>query len=302
MTPDLPRGVRVTGASGFVGSALCTELAARGVAVTKAARGVAITADAGSDVIIHLAARVHVMGETSADALPLYRAANTVATLDLARQAAAAGVRRFIFVSTVKVNGEGGSAAYRESDTPALTDPYAISKWEAEQGLREIAAQTGMEVVIVRPPLVYGPGVRANFRSMMRWLARGVPLPLGAIYNRRSLVALDNLVDFLIVCATHPAAANQTFLVSDGEDLSTSELLRRLASALGRPARLLPVPAALLTAAASLLGKGDVARRVCGSLCVDIGKARSVLGWSPPLAVDEALRRNAADFLQRERS
>lgn len=293
--------VLVTGARGFVGSALCRCLRDRRYTVIEGQRGAPLLAAMGVDVVVHLASRVHMMGETADDVLPLYRAANTEATLDLARQAAAVGVRRFVFVSTVKVNGEGENRAYRESDPPQPTDPYAISKWEAEQGLRQIAATSGMQVVIVRPPLVYGPGVKANFLAMMRWVSRGLPLPLGAIDNRRSLVALDNLVDFLLTCCTHPAAANETFLVSDGDDLSTSELLRRMAAALGRPARLLPVPGALLTAAASLLGKGKVARRLCGSLCVDSAKARRVLQWSPPITVDEGLRRTAADFLSSAR-
>lgn len=289
--------VLVTGAGGFVGTALCRRLGANGVAVLKGVRGAAPSPGMGIDVVVHLAGRVHVMHESSADPLPAYRAANTLGTLNLARQAVAAGVRRFVFVSTVKVNGEGRPAAYAESDAPGPADPYAKSKWEAEQGLRTIAAESTMEVVIVRPPLVYGPGVKANFLSMMRWVERGLPLPLGAIHNQRSLVALDNLVDFLMVCATHPAAANQTFLVSDGEDLSTTELLERMAAALGKPSRLLPVPLWLLSTVASLLGKGRFVLRLCGSLRVDTAKARALLGWSPPLSVEEGLRRVAADFL-----
>ena len=293
--------VLVTGARGFVGSALCRALRDQRYAVSEGRRGAPLPAGMVVDVVVHLASRVHMMGETASDVLPLYRAANTDATLKLAREAAAAGVRRFVFVSTVKVNGEGGRVPYREADIPAPSDPYAISKWEAEQGLREIAAQSAMEVVIVRPPLVYGPGVKANFLAMMRWVSRGLPLPLGAIDNRRSLVALDNLVDFLIVCCAHPAAANQTFLVSDGEDLSTSELLRRMACALGRPARLLPVPAGVLHGVGTLLGKREFVRRLCGSLCADIGKARALLAWSPPLGVDAGLRLAAADFLEKSR-
>lgn len=289
--------VLVTGAGGFLGTALCEQLDANGIAFLKGVRGAELLPEMGVDVVVHLASRVHVMQESPGDPLPAYRAANTLGTLNLARQAAAAGVRRFVFVSTVKVNGEGRPAAYAESDAPCPVDPYAISKWEAEQGLQEIAAGSSLEVVIVRPPLVYGPGVKANFLSMMRWIDRGLPLPLGAIHNQRSLVALDNLVDFLMTCAAHPAAANQTFLVSDGEDLSTTELLVRMAAALGKPSRLLPVPGWMLSSAASLLGKGEFAQRLCGSLRVDIAKARTLLGWSPPLGVDEGLRRVAADFL-----
>ena len=307
--------VLVTGSNGFVGRAMCQQLAARGVSFVPTTRredqtapGALVVGElagdtdwsaalAGVDVVVHLASRVHVMRDNAVDPLAEFRRVNTQGTLNLARQAAAAGVSRFVFVSTVKVNGEGGPQSYTEDDRPAPQDAYARSKWEAECGLREIAADTAMAVVIVRPPLVYGPGVQANFLSMMHWINRGVPLPLGAIHNQRSLVALDNLVDFLMTCITHPAAANQTFLVSDGEDLSTTQLLVRMAAALGRPARLLPVPEWMLKATASLLGKGEFAQRLCGSLRVDIAKARALLGWSPPLSVDEGLRRAAADFM-----
>ena len=204
-------------------------------------------------------------------------------------------MRRFVFVSSIKVNGEATptGSSFTADDLPAPLDAYGISKMEAEQGLREIASQTGMQVVIVRPPLVYGPGVKANFAAMMRWLQRGVPLPLGAIHNQRSLVALDNLVDLLVTCLTHPAAANQTFLVSDGEDVSTTELLRRMGQAMGKPARLLPVPASWLQLAATLVGKRAVAQRLCGSLQVDIEKTRQLLGWSPPLTLDQGLKKAA---------
>jgi nucleoside-diphosphate-sugar epimerase len=254
--------ILVTGARGFVGRALCAEAVVRGMAVRGVTRcpcdlptGVENVLVGGIDdrtqwrdviapceVVIHLAARVHVMADTAADPLAEFRRVNVQGTLNLARQAAAAGVRRFVFVSSIKVNGEATQpgSPFTADDAPAPLDAYGVSKMEAEQGLREIARQTGMEVVIIRPPLVYGPGVKANFSAMMRWLKRGVPLPLGAIHNQRSLVALDNLVDLIVTCLTHPAAANQTFLVSDGEDVSTTELLRRMGQAMGHPARLIP--------------------------------------------------------------
>jgi nucleoside-diphosphate-sugar epimerase len=243
--------------------------------------------------IVHLAARVHVMHDTANDPLSAFRAVNVAGTLNLARQAAAAGVKRFVFISSVKVNGEGTHKghAFTETDAPNPHDAYGQSKHEAELGLRQIAAQTDMEVVIIRPPLVYGPGVKANFAALMRAVQRGWPLPLGAVHNQRSLVALDNLVDFIVTCTTHPQAGNQTFLVSDGQDLSTAELARGLALASGRTARLLPVPFWALRAGATLMGQGDAVQRLCGNLQVDISKARKLLGWAPPISVEEGLRR-----------
>ena len=245
---------------------------------------------------MHLAARVHVMSDGAADPLAEYRRVNVAATLALAQQALVAGARRYVFVSSVKVNGEGTQPGrpYHEIDTPAPADPYAISKLEAEEGLLALAASTSMEVVVIRAPLIYGPGVRANFLRMARWLARGLPLPLGAVTeNRRSLLGLDNLVDLILLCLQHPRAANQVFLAADGEDLSTTELLRRTAAALGVHPRLVPVPPAILEAGAAVLGKRAVVDRLCGSLQVDIGKARRVLGWRPPVSVDEGLLRAA---------
>jgi nucleoside-diphosphate-sugar epimerase len=254
----------------------------------------------GVEVVIHCAARVHVMNENEADPLAAFRRANVQGTLRLAEQAAQSGVRRFIYLSSIKVNGEGTQPGhpYTADDQPAPQDPYGVSKLEAEQGLQALAAKTGMEVVIIRPVLVYGPGVKANFRSMMAWLKRGVPLPLGAITNNRSLVALDNLVDLIVTCIQHPAAANQVFLVSDDEDLSTSELLRRMAKALGRPAYLLPLPMWMLNRTAQLLGKKAFSQRLCGSLQVDIGKTKALLDWTPAISVDGALAKTAKDFLQ----
>ena len=224
--------------------------------------------------------------------------------MNLARQAATAGVRRFIFISSVKVNGEVTSLGvpYTADAKAAPVDPYGISKMEAEQGLRLIAAETGMEVVIIRPVLVYGPGVKANFHSMMSWLHKGIPLPLGSIYNKRSLVALDNLVDLIVTCITHPAAANQTFMVSDGDDLSTTELLRSMGAALNKPARLLPVPSWVLEVGAVALGRRALSQRLCGSLQVDISKTRELLNWSPPVSVNEALSKTANHFLEQRRA
>ena len=305
------RPILISGANGFVGRALCVEAVARGLEVRGATRspcsvghGVTniVISDVGASwlnvlsgcgVVIHTAARVHVMKETNQGPLAAFRCVNVEGTLNLARQAASAGVQRFVFISSIKVNGEATLPGhpYTADTAPAPLDAYGISKMEAEQGLREIAAQTGMEVVIIRPPLVYGPGVKANFAAMMRWLRRGVPLPLGAIHNQRSLVALDNLVDLVMICLIHPAAANQTFLVSDGEDVSTTELLRRMGKAMQCPAHLVPVPASFLKGAAALLGKRGVAQRLCGSLQVDIQKTRQLLGWNPPLTLDQGLRK-----------
>jgi nucleoside-diphosphate-sugar epimerase len=300
----------ITGASGFVGRALCAALTQAGHEVVPAVRdkkGIADervvgqlvastdwrTAMDGVQAVVHLAAHVHVMRDAASDPLVSFRAVNAEGTLNLARQAAAAGVKRFVFISTIKVNGEytQPGQAFSEADLPDPKDAYGLSKHEAELGLRQLGADTDMEVVIIRPPLVYGPGVKANFAALLQAVQRGWPLPLGAVHNRRSLVALDNLVDFIVTCLTHPQAANQTFLVSDGHDLSTTELVRGLARAEGVRARLVPVPVWTLRACAALLGKGGVAQRLCGNLQVDISKARSLLGWAPPVSVDEGLLR-----------
>jgi nucleoside-diphosphate-sugar epimerase len=257
----------------------------------------------GVKSLVHLAARVHVMHDTAADPLAAFRAVNVDGTLNLARQAAAAGVKRFVFIGSIKVNGESTQPgrAFTEADAPNPQDAYGQSKHEAEQGLLQLSADTDMEVVIIRPSLVYGPGVKANFAALKRAVLRSWPLPLGAVYNTRSLVALDNLVDLIVTCIIHPDAANQTFLVSDGHDLSTTELVRCMAQAAGVPARLLPVQVWALQAAASLLGKGDELQRLCGNLQVDISKARSLLGWVPPVTVEEGLQRvmRAGDGLPR---
>ena len=311
--------VLVTGASGFVGSALCAHLVAKGHAVRGSVRNTQgkplpgveyqIVSDMSIganwrevltdiNVVVHCAARVHVMKEASVDPLAAFREVNVKGTACLAEQAVDRGAKRFIYISSIKVNGETTSGhPFKADDTPAPEDPYGISKWEAEQVLREIAEKTGLEVVIIRPPLVYGPGVRANFLRLMQGIMSGVPLPLGAIDNRRSLVALDNLVDLIEDCLNNPQAINQTFLVSDGDDLSTKALFQRTAVALGRPVRLIPVPVSLLWAMARLFGKSDFAQRLCGSLQVDISKTRDRLSWSPPISVDEALHKTAKHFL-----
>lgn len=301
----------VTGATGFVGQALLGELIAHGHEAIPAVRRPAgllreavvpdmhAQADwraalAGCDAVVHLAARVHLMRDTADDPLARYRATNTDATLNLARQAAQTGVRRFVFVSSIKVNGEGCDAPYREIDAPAPEDAYAISKWEAEQGLWRIARETGLEVVVLRPPLIYGPGVKANFRRLLDTVARGWPLPLGAIQNRRSLLYLGNFVDVIRVCVEHPAAAGQTFLVDDGRPVSTPELIRAIARAMGRPARLLAIPASALGFAGALLGKRTAVARLTGSLWLDSSRVRTHLGWTPPYSMEAGLAATVA--------
>lgn len=311
--------ILVTGANGFVGRALCQRVqsepgmeavgsvrdsATSGVAAVAGSASIiavpqGLTADAdwsialrGIDVVVHTAARVHVMNDTSDDPLAQYRRVNVQGTMRLARQAADAGVRRFVFVSTVKVNGESTppERPFLADDVPAPVDPYGISKWEAEQGLRHIAEHSGMQWVVIRPPLVYGPGVKANFAMLLRTIQRRWPLPLGAVRNQRSYVALDNLVDFIVACLRHPQAANQTFLVSDGQDMSTRDLALGLARAAGVPARLLPVPVWLLQLGAAALGRSGMAQRLCGNLQLDISKSKDLLGWSAPVSVIDGLR------------
>lgn len=244
------------------------------------------------DVIIHTAARAHIMKDEVSDPLAEYRKVNVEGTLNFARQAAKAGVKRFIFISSIKVNGEQTplNRPFYVKDSPAPEDAYGISKLEAEQGLKKLALETGMEVVIIRPSLVYGSGVKGNFASMIKLVEKGLPLPLGAIHNKRSLVALDNLVDLIATCIDHPAAANRVFLAADGQDISTSELLRAVARSMGKSSRLFPVPAGLLMVGATMLGKKAVAQRLLGSLQVDISEAQDVLGWHPPLTVEEGIK------------
>lgn len=308
--------VLVTGASGFVGRALCATAAAAGFKVRGVVRqqrdlpagveqriveglddlGSMRMALKGVDVVIHAAARAHVLRDESVDPLTEFRQVNVQGTINVAAQAAVTGVRRFVFISSVGVNGtETAARPYFATDEPRPQSAYAVSKHEAELCLHALAAETGMEVVIIRPPLVYGPGAPGNFETLMRWLMRGIPLPLGSVTtNRRSFVALDNLIDLIFACIDHPAAANQTFLVSDGEDLSTTELLRRLSQAMNAPVHLLPVPPSLLQLGAGWMGKSDMAQRLLGSLQVDISHTRKTLGWTPLISVDEGLRRAVA--------
>jgi nucleoside-diphosphate-sugar epimerase len=306
--------VLLTGSTGFVGGHTSAALVASGLTVRQASRrAVAASPTAergmervvvgevgpetdwaealrGVDVVVHLAARVHVMDETEADPLGEFRRVNVEGTRRLARQAADAGVRRFVFVSSVKVNGEETTGEqFREDDAPAPADPYGVSKWEAERALRDIEAATGLEVVVVRPPLVYGPGVRANFLRLLEGVSRGVPFPFARVENRRSLVFVRNLADALARCATHPAAAGRTFLVSDGTPVSSADLVRGIARAMGRRPRLVPVPPSWLELAARLAGRAEVVRRLLGSLEVDDRAIRDALGWKPPFAMEEGL-------------
>ena len=317
--------VLVTGANGFVGAALCRTLVASGATVFGTVRserkaqelpdGVRPVVlemddltplDAVPDTfagIVHLAARVHQMQETAADPLEAFRAVNTRATENLARWAAAHGVRRFVFLSSIKVNGEGQDFSvtphtYTEQDAAAPQDPYGLSKWEAEQGLRRIAEETGLETVILRPTLIYGPEVRANFRQLLRLVKTGLPLPLSRVHNARSLLFLGNLVDAIRVSLSHEQAAGQTFLVSDGEDLSTPDLIRGLARALARPARLFPFAPRWLEGIGRLTGKSSAVQRLLGTLRVDSQKIRQTLDWQPPYSVSEGLDATATAYLE----
>ena len=304
--------VLVTGAGGFVGRALCEELLRRGIHVTAAVRApnefssatetAAVGAIDGAtdwtgplhgvDVVIHLAARVHVVKDKAADPLAEFLKVNLHGTENLARQAVRAGVKRLVYASTVKVNGERTSDAgsFSESDPPDPHDPYGMSKWQAEQALQRVADETGLEVGVVRPPLVYGPGVKGNFHSLLDVLDKGVPLPLAGARNLRSLVYVGNLADALIVCATHPAAAGQIYLVSDGEDVSTAQLVARISAALGRKNRSYYAPPVLLRAAAMVLGRTEQVDRLFGSLRVNDEKIRRELGWVPPWSMARGLR------------
>lgn len=304
--------VLVTGANGFVGKALCVELFQQRFVTKAVVRSLSnqvggveqividfidaetdwTSALKDIDVVIHLAARVHVMNDDMLNALTEFRKINVDGTLNLAAQAANAGVKRFIFISSIGVNGNTTAIGrpLSANDKPQPNNPYAISKLEAEQGLIKLSADTGMELVIIRPPLVYGLGAPGNFKQLLKVLKKKIPLPLGAINNKRSFVYVGNLVSLIIRCTEHPNAANQVFLVSDGHDLSTTELLRTCATALDTKARLFSVPQKLIEAIAAILGKRDVAQRLCGNLQVDISKARDLLDWEPPISVVDGLK------------
>jgi len=306
--------VFITGATGFVGKALVSELVAQNFLVSAAVRDDTAVIAKGVlkitvgdltkindwqatlqsiDVVIHMAGRAHIMNDNATDPLAAFRKMNTEVTLLLAKQSAKVGVKRFIFMSSVKVNGEMTelNKPFISSDQFVPNDPYGLSKYEAEKGLLDLAKESGMEVVIIRPPLVYGAGVRANFATMMRWINKNVPLPFGAIHNQRSLVALDNLVSFIVHCINHPKAANEVFLISDGEDVSTTKLLQKVAKAFNKEPWLISIPVSWMSFAARLMGKGDVANRLFGSLQVDSSKARNLLGWKPVITMDEQLKK-----------
>lgn len=307
--------VLITGANGFVGQALCAQAAAQGFAVRAALRKLGAVSDnietvvvgeingatdwrsalRDVDVVIHLAARVHVMRESAENPIEEFRKVNVAGTEHLARSAAACGVKRLVFVSSIGVHGKQTNLgrSFSELDKPYPHNDYALSKWEGELALHRVAHETGLEVAIIRPPLVYGAGAPGNFAQMLKVLAKNIPLPLASIENRRSLVYIGNFVDALLRCVTHPAAAGQTYLVSDGEDVSTPDLLRQLGAAMGHPARLLPCPPVLLKLAGRLVGKSGQIDRLLGSLQVDSSKIRRELGWQPPYTLQQGLQATA---------
>lgn len=312
--------VLVTGATGFIGRALCRHLLQHSVSVrasTRVASSAALPPEAevvqiasvdgetdwsealaGVDAVVHLVGRVHVMSESDPDPLGAFRTVNTEGTGRLAAMAAEAGVRRMVYVSSIKVNGEQTTGSpFTESDVPKPHDPYGISKWEAEQGLWGTARRTGLEVVVVRPPLVYGPGAPGNFLRLLQFIRMGVPLPLASVQNQRSFMYVENLCDAIRVCAQHPSAAGRTFLLSDGEDISTPGLIRLLSSYLGCRTRLLRFPPALLGAGARVLGFGGEAERLLGSLRVDSSAMRRALHWTPPFPLRDGLRATAEAYL-----
>jgi len=313
--------VLVTGATGFVGTALVSRLVDSGrfgvraavrresgelLAVVEQVVAGNLTPNTdwqqalvGVDAVVHLAARVHVMNDTASDPLSAFRQVNVAGTERLARIAATKGVKRFVYISSVKVNGESCEKPFTEQSIPAPEDPYGVSKWETEQILHRVAEETGLEVVILRPPLVYGPGVKANFLSLFKIVDRGIPLPLAGINNQRSLIYLENLVDAIIKCIEHPNAANQTFLLSDGQDVSTPELIRMIASAMGKKPRLAPCPPVVLKFLGKLTGKSLEVKRLIGSLQIDNSKIKKVLNWQRPFTMEEGIAETVKWYLKR---
>jgi nucleoside-diphosphate-sugar epimerase len=314
--------VLLTGANGFVGRSLCAALGQSGYEVRAAVRSADVVVPGaaqtvwvgdisgqtqwqhaldGVDFVIHAAARAHQVTDPKRNS-GLYTSTNTEGTACLARAAAAAGVQRLVFLSTVKVNGEENDAhAYTATDEPRPQDVYGMSKWLAEKAVNEVCAQSNLQAAIVRSPLIYGPGVRANFLRLMRWTDAQRPLPLGSVHNRRSLISIWNLCDLLINILANPAAGNRTWMASDAYDLSTPELVRRLAAAMRRRTHLLPIPVVLLRALGSITGRSREVSRLCGSLAVDVTETRSALGWTPPVSVDEGLSRTVAWYLSEAR-
>jgi len=315
--------VLITGANGFIGTALCKQLAAEGFLIKGAYRS-AKTADSSANniekvivgeihastdwqealrevnIVVHLAARVHVMQETDSDPLAAFHRVNTEGTLNLAEQAARSDVKRMIFLSTIKVNGEQTQVAYSASNQANASDPYALSKWNAEQGLRTVSNKSDMEIVIIRPPLVYGPQVKGNFLRLITLINKGWPIPLASVKNKRSMVSVDNLCDLIKTCMANPKANGELFLVSDGHDLSTPELIRLIAESMKKSVKLLPFPVPLLYFIAGLIHKRQEVERLCGSLVVDIQKNREILGWQPPFSAVDSVRKTVARYLRQK--